>query len=971
MNKLYSLAFLLLTVLTVNGQVLLTENFSYPADSLLQNNGWYGHSAATTNPIKVTSTGLSWSTTPYLGSGIGNAAAVNNTGADENRPFSSYPTSGNVYASFLLRVNGVVSTVNSGFFFHLGEYTNVAAPIFTSTSTAFRARTFIVPGPNPGQYKLGLSFNSSSVGGDTTLLNLDTAQTYLVVVKYQIVTGALNDSVSLYVFTDGSNITNEPATPAIGPLAGTGSDLNAVQMIALRQYAATQNITVDGIIARDSWNLLAPTLSGSNLISPPNGTFLNVNGPNTTTTNLLWSSARNASAAPSYTWQLANRAAGNFNNPLLSLTANNSGADTSLTLNYGQLNTALASLSVAIGDTVAGVWRIRTIAGADTAYSNSFNIDIRRGTVTVNLTNFNLLTPPNFTILPVTGSGSQTTTIRWSTSSAGSQAVTYQWLAIAPGGNFNSPVVSLVAGNAGSDTSLILSYTAIDALLASLNFNVGDSVYLDWTIRATSGASTQLALQTRRITLFRGGLSQPMTSPILLNPVNNTLLNVNGPSTNATNISWRAARNNNLAVSYTWQLASRASGTFNTPLLSIAANSGGADTSLTLSFAQLNAALISLNVVIGDTVFGNWRVRAVSANDTTFSNVFAIDIRRGSVVYPITAFSPLTPANATILPITGAGAQTVSIRWTAATAGPLPISYAWLAIAPGGNFNTPTVTLPAGSDTSLLLTYTAIDALLASLNFNIGDSVYLDWTIRATAGTTTQLATQIRRITLFRGGLGTQITDTLSAFALLSPATNTTLSIQGAPTQTANLSWQASAASLNAATTSYTWLLDVPTGNFSSPVLAISAGNATSLSLIFGAIADSLTAKGVAVGSSFVGKWTIRASSDTLLRFANVPFNITLTRGVMTSVAENTLSSAIAIYPNPASDFLTIQLPAALQNELQISIINSTGQEISRYTSLPAADGIQIKVDALANGLYFVKVQSNTDMAIKRLLIQR
>jgi hypothetical protein len=263
MKKIYTLVFLCLSYFSGIAQnVLLTEHFNYPADSLLRSYGWYGHSAPTTNPIRVSNGGLSWTTTPYLGSGIGNAAAVNNTGSDENKPFSTSVNSGNVYASFLMRVNGPVTTSNAGYFFHLGEYTNTTTPAFDSVSSAFRARTFVAPGPSAAQYKLGLAFNSSTVTTDVTALNLDTGITYLVVVKYQIVAGALNDSVSLYVFADGSNIATEPATPAIGPLAATvvggilAPDLSFVQLVALRQFNATQRITIDGIVVKTNWSLL-------------------------------------------------------------------------------------------------------------------------------------------------------------------------------------------------------------------------------------------------------------------------------------------------------------------------------------------------------------------------------------------------------------------------------------------------------------------------------------------------------------------------------------------------------------------------------------------------------------------------------------------------------------------------------------------------------------------------------------------
>ncbi len=257
MKFLYSLAFLCLSYLSGFGQgVLLTEQFNYPADSLLQSNGWFGHSAATSNPIRVTNGGLSWTTTPYLGSGIGNAAAIRNNGADENRPFTTFVNSGNVYSAFLLRVDSTpVAGTDTSYFFHIGQYSNTTTPVFTSISTAFRGRTFVLPGTAANNFRMGLTFNANSAGTNVTTQTYTIGQTYLVVLKYTFVPGTLNDSVSLYVFADGSNIAQEPATPTLGPFAGTVTDLDFAQLVALRQYSATQRITVDGIVVRTNWNL--------------------------------------------------------------------------------------------------------------------------------------------------------------------------------------------------------------------------------------------------------------------------------------------------------------------------------------------------------------------------------------------------------------------------------------------------------------------------------------------------------------------------------------------------------------------------------------------------------------------------------------------------------------------------------------------------------------------------------------------
>jgi hypothetical protein len=241
---------------------LLVEHFNDTANAPLTNLGWYAHSAATTSPQVVVSPGLSLTQTAYPGSGVGNAGGVLNTGQDVNKPFSANVDTGSVYTSFLVKANG---TVINGYFFHYAEYTNIATPNYTSITTSFRARTFVLPGTNPAtQFKLGLSFNNSTITGDTTS-NLTIGTTYLVVVRYKCVAGAANDEVSLWVLADGSSIASLPAVPTIGPLTGTAADLTAVQGIALRQYAAGQNVIVDGIISGRTFAFTPPPPATKNV----------------------------------------------------------------------------------------------------------------------------------------------------------------------------------------------------------------------------------------------------------------------------------------------------------------------------------------------------------------------------------------------------------------------------------------------------------------------------------------------------------------------------------------------------------------------------------------------------------------------------------------------------------------------------------------------------------------------------------
>jgi len=247
MKKFYTIICLLISSAAFT-QPLLIEDFNYTAGDAITAHGWVSHSGSTTNPILVTTPGLTF--TGYVGSGIGFAAGVNNTGQDLNRTYT-VPTTGSVYVSFL--VNAPANTNPGSYFFHFRD---------EAANTAFRARAFITP--LTGKMSIGFSFNASTPDvTSTTLLNF--GETYLFVVKYTIVDGVENDIASLYVFKAGDNFTTEPATPTIGPLTAThttpgdlttplASDISPME-IALRQYDANQRITVDGFRVKTKWDL--------------------------------------------------------------------------------------------------------------------------------------------------------------------------------------------------------------------------------------------------------------------------------------------------------------------------------------------------------------------------------------------------------------------------------------------------------------------------------------------------------------------------------------------------------------------------------------------------------------------------------------------------------------------------------------------------------------------------------------------
>lgn len=290
---------------SVGQNYLIEEHFDYEEGTEIRAQDWTPHSAGATNPLKVIAPGLNLINTAYIGGGVGNAVAINNTGSDENKPFTEDIDTGSVYAAFLLKPGEAVSSDGSGVFFHFVTYSNSENPDYTSISTAFRARTSIAPGSSEAFFRIGLTFNTAAVPTDVGVNlteDLDISKTYLLVVKYTFIKGDTNDEVSLFVFEDGDDISEEPATPTLGPYGGTAADASILQGVALRQYNAAQNIIVDGIFVSDEWNfekedetIHTRNLEESNTLhiypNPSNAGILYIEGWNGNPTNITLTDA--------------------------------------------------------------------------------------------------------------------------------------------------------------------------------------------------------------------------------------------------------------------------------------------------------------------------------------------------------------------------------------------------------------------------------------------------------------------------------------------------------------------------------------------------------------------------------------------------------------------------------------------------------------------------------------------------------
>ena len=250
--------------------LLMEENFNYSAGRLktVSGDSWVWISGDTiTSYLRVGEGSLSYS--GYLSSGVGNKATLINSAAeDAYRQFSAQATGSAVFVSFLFKMenlNGLQADTSI-----YGDY--LAALLPSTSTTAYVARISAKRSATAGAFKLGIRASGITGAPATAWASDDLipGTTYLVAVKYALISGSANDSV--YIWINPSLGPSQPATQVHQIISG--SDPGDIARLALRQGTYTPNADIDGIRIGTSWSDISGTNpTGPNVLSttPANG----------------------------------------------------------------------------------------------------------------------------------------------------------------------------------------------------------------------------------------------------------------------------------------------------------------------------------------------------------------------------------------------------------------------------------------------------------------------------------------------------------------------------------------------------------------------------------------------------------------------------------------------------------------------------------------------------------------------------
>lgn len=267
------------------------------------------------------------------------------------------------------------------------------------------------------------------------------------------------------------------------------------------------------------------------------------------------------------------------------------------------------------------------------------------------------------------------------------------------------------------------------------NVNEGDSVEVAGTVAVFRGLS-QMTIDSIQVL----GTNRPLKNPTVL-AASDTLGEIHESD---------LVRINGLTiVSGTWPAANASAnitvtnGTRNYVLRIVNATNIGGTTAPTGSFD-----LIGIGSQFSSTTaapfIGGFQIQPRSTNDIISNTV------------TLSAFGLLTPANNSAFTIGGSPTSSLNATWNASVASNSgAVSYEFLIDNAAGNFTPPSVVaLPSnssGSATAITLTYAQINTLLTGAGAQINVPVPMKWTVRATSGSTTLLATTPFNITLTKG----------------------------------------------------------------------------------------------------------------------------------------------------------------------------------------------------------------------------
>ena len=247
--------------LTASAETYLAESFDYVEGNLYGNGKWVKYGKKTTAPIQVAKSPLTFA--GYQDNAAGKAVRLTKESGEYCqmlfRDKGTDAAKGTVYYSALVNVSELPSGSRTAAFMALTGANSLDATKFGDAEAGSEGAGLFAQASGEG-FKLGVSRNVANLGNVKTSVawadkECAIGETYLVVVKYEIIDGADNDRISLWV-----NPAKGDAEPAASVVAEEecSESLADVRGIELRQgsssVAKTPVAVIDEVRVASTWD---------------------------------------------------------------------------------------------------------------------------------------------------------------------------------------------------------------------------------------------------------------------------------------------------------------------------------------------------------------------------------------------------------------------------------------------------------------------------------------------------------------------------------------------------------------------------------------------------------------------------------------------------------------------------------------------------------------------------------------------
>ena len=104
--------------------------------------------------------------------------------------------------------------------------------------------------------------------------------------------------------------------------------------------------------------------------------------------------------------------------------------------------------------------------------------------------------------------------------------------------------------------------------------------------------------------------------------------------------------------------------------------------------------------------------------------------------------------------------------------------------------------------------------------------------------------------------------------------------------------------------------------------------------------------------------------------FGAPKFNIVIDEDAVTSVDDLSQNNSMNLYPNPVSEQLNVQFNTPLISESTVMITGVQGNVIMQKEISKQTKNVQLNLNDLSDGIYFMTVQSDNEVMTERFVVQ-